>query len=54
MQSLCGGTEAIMHRRAGLARMCAKPIPCDRRQTAARASHATAHGTMPSQSRTLW
>lgn len=26
MQSLCGGTEAITHRRAGLTRMCAKPI----------------------------
>ena len=26
MQSLCGGTEAITHRRAGLIRMCAKPI----------------------------
>lgn len=39
MQSLCGGTEAITHRRAGLTRVRAKPIstpgpsPRDWRQT---------------------
>ncbi len=30
MQSLCGGTEAITHRRTGLTRMCAKPISTTR------------------------
>lgn len=30
MQSLCGGTETITHRRAGLTRMCAKPISTTR------------------------
>ena len=54
MQSLCGGAEAIKYRRAVLTRMCAKPIPCDRRQTAARARHTAAHGTMPSHPRALW
>lgn len=54
MQSLCGDTEAITHRRVGLIRMFAKPSPRDRRQTAVRARHTAAHGTMPSHPRPLW
>ena len=77
MQSLCGGTEAITHRRAILTRVRAKPISTTRGKpleaeparleadhwgraratggkTAARASHAAAHGTMPSHPRALW
>lgn len=54
MQSLCGGTEAIKYRRAVLTRMCDKPSPRDRRQTAVRARHTATHGTMPSHPRPLW